>query len=111
MFTRLEELTASFMDILSGINPLKGSLFVLLFLAVSFLPAIIAFFFNRKHFTKILVANVPAILSWVAWFALLAWAITGQVRKPKEGKVHTVDKDDDVQDASPGKGMVSTESQ
>ncbi|WNZ56188.1 superinfection immunity protein [Microbulbifer sp. MKSA007] len=51
-----------------------------------FLPALIAFFLNRKHFGKILVANVPAGLSWLAWFALLAWAVTGKIRS-KKGEV------------------------
>ncbi|MCO1337100.1 superinfection immunity protein [Microbulbifer sp. OS29] len=74
------------MEILSGISPLKGILFVFFFLLVWFLPAMLAFFLNRKHFRKILTANIPAGLSWVAWFALLVWAISGKVRNKKGGK-------------------------
>ncbi|USD21346.1 superinfection immunity protein [Microbulbifer variabilis] len=80
MFTDLDQLISSFSELLSQISPLKGFLFVVFFFAVWFLPAIVAFFLNRKHFRKILAANVPAGLSWIAWVALLAWAVTGKLR-------------------------------
>ncbi|MBB3060661.1 superinfection immunity protein [Microbulbifer rhizosphaerae] len=64
----------------SGMSLVQALLFVLLFMAVWFLPTIVALFCNRKHLGKILLANVPAGLSWVAWLALLAWAVTGKVR-------------------------------
>lgn len=43
-----------------------------------FLPAILAFFFNRKHAKLITAACVPAGFSLIAWSGLLIWAITGK---------------------------------
>ncbi|WP_444895752.1 superinfection immunity protein [Microbulbifer sp. SSSA005] len=86
MFTDVEQLLSGFSAFLSELSLLKAFLFLVFFLLVWFLPALIAFFFNRKHFGKILVANVPAGLSWLAWFALLAWAVTGKMRG-KKGEV------------------------
>ncbi|WP_444915223.1 superinfection immunity protein [Microbulbifer sp. ANSA003] len=86
MFTDVEQLLSGFSAFLSELNLLKAFLFLVFFLVVWFLPALIAFFLNRKHFGKILVANVPAGLSWLAWFALLAWAVTGKMRS-KKGEV------------------------
>ncbi|QLE83697.1 superinfection immunity protein [Shewanella sp. Scap07] len=52
-----------------------------------FLPAVLALFFNRKHFKLILLACIPAGLSFIAWGAVLIWAVTGKVAekyvKPK----------------------------
>lgn len=87
MFTDVEQLLSGFSAFLSELNLLKAFLFLVFFLVVWFLPALIAFFLNRKHFGKILVANVPAGLSWLAWFALLAWAVTGKMRSSKKGEV------------------------
>ncbi|WP_444920411.1 superinfection immunity protein [Microbulbifer sp. CnH-101-G] len=80
MFTDLDQVISRFSELLSQISLLKGILFVVFFFAVWFLPAIAAFFLNRKHFRKILAANIPAGLSWIAWVALLAWAVTGKMR-------------------------------
>ncbi|RYV03841.1 hypothetical protein SOPP22_02185 [Shewanella sp. OPT22] len=44
-----------------------------------FLPALLALFFNRKHFKLILIACIPAGLSVIAWSALMLWATTGKV--------------------------------
>lgn len=44
-----------------------------------FLPAVLAFFFNRKQFKLILLACIPAGFSLIAWGAVLVWAITGKV--------------------------------
>ncbi|SDJ60227.1 superinfection immunity protein [Microbulbifer yueqingensis] len=44
-----------------------------------FLPAVLAFFFNRKHFKLILLACIPAGFSLIAWGGVLAWATTGKV--------------------------------
>ncbi|BBM01514.1 superinfection immunity protein [Microbulbifer sp. GL-2] len=95
MFTDLDQLVASFLEILSGISAYKGFVFVTFFLLVCFLPSIVAFFFNRKHFPKIVAANVPATLSWIAWLALLAWAFTGKRRSKEKGEKL------DVQNKSP----------
>ncbi|MDF2176907.1 superinfection immunity protein [Aliiglaciecola sp. CAU 1673] len=52
--------------------------FVLLFLLVYFLPALLAVFFNRRHLAKIAVLNIPAGFSLIAWGALMVWAVTGK---------------------------------
>lgn len=44
-----------------------------------FLPAFLAFFLNRKHFKLILLACIPAGLSFVAWGGVIVWATTGKV--------------------------------
>lgn len=53
--------------------------FGLFFLAVWFLPSLLALAFNRQHLGKIALLNIPAGFSWVAWLALLVWAITGKL--------------------------------
>ena len=73
--SKLKELQSLFIDQ----NIITIIALVLLILIIWFLPAMIAFFLNRKHFKKILVACVPAGLSFIAWFALVAWAVTGKV--------------------------------
>ncbi|WP_308365204.1 MULTISPECIES: hypothetical protein [unclassified Microbulbifer] len=50
----------------SGMSLVQAQVFTLLFVAVWFHPTIVALFCNRKHLGKILLANVPAGLSWVA---------------------------------------------
>lgn len=65
------------MSLLSGNSELLFFL-VPAFLVLYFLPAILAFVLNRKHKMQILIANVPAGLSWVMWLAILAWAFTGK---------------------------------
>lgn len=54
-------------------------LFGLVFLVVWFLPTLLALVFNRQHLGKIALLNIPAGLSWIAWFALLVWAVTGKL--------------------------------
>lgn len=53
--------------------------FGLLFIAVWFLPSLLALAFNRQHAGKIALLNIPAGFSWVAWIALLVWAVTGKL--------------------------------
>lgn len=83
MFADLDQKIAGIIEALSSMGMVKGMLFALFFLAVWFLPAIAAIFFNRRHLGKIFLANIPAIASWMAWLALLAWAVTGKVRNRK----------------------------
>lgn len=45
---------------------------------VWFLPAGLAYVFNRRHARLILIACVPAGFSFLAWGALLVWATTGK---------------------------------
>ncbi len=50
-----------------------------LFLLIWFLPSLLAFVFNRQHAGKIALLNVPAGFSWIAWVALIVWAVTGKL--------------------------------
>ncbi|MBZ9613193.1 superinfection immunity protein [Rheinheimera maricola] len=53
--------------------------FGLFFFALWFLPSLLALAFNRQHLGKIALLNIPAGVSWIAWLALLVWAITGKL--------------------------------
>ncbi|MDX1678778.1 superinfection immunity protein, partial [Arsukibacterium sp.] len=53
--------------------------FGLLFITVWFLPSVLALMFNRQHVGKIALLNIPAGFSWIAWLALLVWAVTGKL--------------------------------
>ncbi|MDP5137592.1 superinfection immunity protein [Rheinheimera baltica] len=53
--------------------------FGLFFLMVWFLPSLLALAFNRQHFGKIALLNIPAGVSWIAWLAILVWAVTGKL--------------------------------
>ncbi len=53
--------------------------FGLFFLTAWFLPSVLALVFNRQHVGKIALLNIPAGLSWIAWLALLVWAVTGKL--------------------------------
>lgn len=64
----------TYFEQLSGIQ--WGAGITLLFV-VWFLPAILAFFFNRKQLRIIAVACVPAGFSVIAWSGLMLWAVTG----------------------------------
>lgn len=46
---------------------------------VWFLPAILALFFNPKHFKYIALACIPAGISFIAWSGVMVWAVTGKV--------------------------------
>lgn len=81
MLTDLDQMWADFTTAIQSLGLLKGALFVLFFFAIWFLPAIIALFRNRRHLGKIFVANIPAIVSWVAWLALIVWAFTGKSKR------------------------------
>ncbi|MBL4814873.1 superinfection immunity protein [Shewanella sp.] len=48
-------------------------------LIIWFLPAMLALIFNRKHFKLILLACIPAGLSFIAWGGVMVWATTGKV--------------------------------
>jgi hypothetical protein len=39
----------------------------------------LALAFNRQHAAKIAVLNLPAGFSWIAWLALIVWAVTGKL--------------------------------
>ena len=69
----------SFLTNLEKISGPQMAVIGVLMLFVWFLPAILALFFNRKHFKFILVACVPAGLSLIAWSGVMVWAITGKV--------------------------------
>ena len=69
----------TFIAELQQMNTLGLVGFGLLFLAFWFLPSMLAAIFNRRHLGKIALLNIPAGMSWIAWFALLAWAVTGKL--------------------------------
>lgn len=54
-------------------------IFGLLFVIVWFLPSLLALLFNRQHVAKIALLNIPAGFSWIAWVALVVWAVTGKL--------------------------------
>jgi len=67
-----------FVELFANANPvfILGVALVTLFLW--FLPALLAFFLNRKHVKIIAAACVPAGFSFIAWSGLLIWAVTGK---------------------------------
>lgn len=81
--TDIQALIQQFWQALQSMGLLKGLLFALFFLAVWFLPGLVALVANRRHAGKIVIACIPAIASWIAWFGLLVWAATGRYRGRK----------------------------
>ena len=73
------ETIQNYVSFLQQVNGLTLFLFGLLFIAVWFLPSVLALFFNRQHAGKIALLNIPAGLSWIAWGALCVWAVTGKL--------------------------------
>ncbi|WP_417657221.1 superinfection immunity protein [Pseudidiomarina aestuarii] len=73
------ETVQNYLAMVQQADPLSLVLFGLLFLAVWFLPSLLALIFNRKHIGKIALLNIPAGLSWIAWGALCVWAVTGKL--------------------------------
>lgn len=69
---------------LSQMSPLLWVAFIPAFVAIYFLPSIIASFRNRRHLGKIFLANIPAGFSLIAWAALIVWAFTGKQKKAAE---------------------------
>lgn len=47
-------------------------------LVIWFIPSILAVFFNRKYLKLIVLANIPAGFSFIAWGACIVWAVTGK---------------------------------
>lgn len=58
-------------------------LVILLTLVIWFIPSILAVFFNRKHLKLIVLANIPAGFSFIAWGACIVWAVTGKIANRK----------------------------
>ncbi|GIU14104.1 MULTISPECIES: superinfection immunity protein [unclassified Shewanella] len=54
-----------------------------------FLPAMLALIFNRKHFKLILLACIPAGLSFIAWGGVMVWATTGKAVDKYANRVKT----------------------
>lgn len=67
-----------FEELLANANPVFILGVALVTLVLWFLPAILAFFLNRKHAKVITVACVPAGFSLIAWSGLFIWAVTGK---------------------------------
>lgn len=60
--------------------------FGLFFFVVWFLPSLLALVLNRQHAGKIALLNIPAGFSWIAWLALLVWAVTGKLSNKMAAK-------------------------
>ena len=52
--------------------------FVVFVVVLWFVPTLIAVFRNRANLGKIAAVTVPAGMSFVAWGALIVWAISGK---------------------------------
>ena len=52
--------------------------FIAFVVVLWFVPTLIAVFRNRANLGKIAAVNVPAGMSFVAWGALIVWAISGK---------------------------------
>lgn len=78
----METLSALFQQLEQA--PLAVWLWVVPFTVfVWFIPSILALFFNRRHLKLIVLANIPAGLSFIAWGACIVWAVTGKMMKDK----------------------------
>jgi uncharacterized membrane protein len=62
-------------------------LIVSICLLVWFAPAIVAVFLNPKHAKLIAIACIPAGFSFIAWGAVMVWAVTGKVVDKYKDKV------------------------
>jgi len=78
-------------EIYNSLTPLQFLLFGTFILLIWFLPAILALFFNPRHAKYILVACVPAGLSFIAWGGVMVWAVTGKVFDRFKDKVKEPD--------------------
>jgi hypothetical protein len=65
--------------ILASDNSMFMAVLVIGGLILWFLPALLSLIFNRKHFKYILLACIPAGLSFIAWGGVMVWATTGKV--------------------------------
>lgn len=68
----------AFLDQIRSLPP--GLLLPVIALAVAvwFVPTLIAVFRNRANLGKIAAVNVPAGMSFLAWGALIVWAVSGK---------------------------------
>lgn len=74
----MNDILTQYSSLIEGSNPLQIVAVVFVILAIYFLPAVLAVFFNRKHLVKIAVLNVPAGFSILVWLGLIVWAVTGK---------------------------------
>ncbi|MFT5757673.1 MAG: hypothetical protein ACI9LM_002409 [Alteromonadaceae bacterium] len=79
------------MDILNKVLVSENYAFIALVLVgvfiLWFLPAMLALIFNRKQFKLIVLACIPAGLSFIAWGGVLVWAISGKTIAKYTSKV------------------------
>ncbi|MDF3126750.1 superinfection immunity protein [Rheinheimera sp. 1928-s] len=80
----MNEMMTTFSNAFAAASLTQWLVFLPLFLAVYFLPALLALAFNRKHLKLILIANIPAGFSMIAWGALIVWAVTGKMMEKKQ---------------------------
>lgn len=77
----------SFLTLFEQASGLQLAIIGALVLFVWFLPAILALFFNPKHFKFIILACIPAGFSFIAWGGVMVWAVTGKVFDKYSDKV------------------------
>ena len=75
------EIFESFQALFEQANPFFLAILLLVVGFLWFLPAILAFFFNRKHLKLIAAACIPAGFSIIAWCGLIIWLSQVEVSK------------------------------
>ncbi|WHI51445.1 hypothetical protein P3339_00995 [Microbulbifer sp. MLAF003] len=82
MFTDLDQLVTSFLEILSGVSALTGFIFVTFFLLVCFLPSIVAFFLTESISQRSLQQMFPQYFHGLPGlhYSLGRLQVSGEVR-------------------------------
>ena len=65
-------------ELLESPNLLSVTSLLIVFVFIVFIPGMIALFRNPKRSKVIFFSCIPASLSYIAWFGLLMWAISGK---------------------------------
>ena len=68
-----------FIAMTTNASPMFWLTLIPLLLLVWFVPTLLALFLNRPHLKYIAIANIPAGLSFIAWGALIVWAVGGKI--------------------------------
>jgi len=68
-----------FIAMTTNASPMFWLTLIPLVLFVWFVPTLLALFLNRPHLKYIAIANIPAGMSFIAWGALIVWAVGGKV--------------------------------
>lgn len=68
-----------FIAMTTNASPMFWLTLIPLVLLIWFVPTLLALFLNRPHLKYIAIANIPAGMSFIAWGALIVWAVGGKV--------------------------------